>query len=151
MKTKQILTSILSVTALFLAVPAHAEEDSGKKVAGPNGGRLITSINPHAEFYLTADRKVQITFVGDDGKTVAPAQQVITVITGDRSAPVKLTFEASGPSLLSEQMIPEGNNFPVVMQMKATPDDKTVIEKFTLNTSECPGCSLLEYACTCGH
>ena len=45
----------------------------------------------------------------------------------------------------------EGNNLPVIVQIKSKPDAKTVIEKFTLNLSDCPGCDYLEYACTCDH
>lgn len=151
MKTSHTLISLLTAAVILLAAPLQAGEGHTHKEAGPNGGRLITSINPHAEFYLTADRKVQFTFVGEDGKTIPPAQQVITVITGDRSAPIRLTFEKSGAPFVSEQAIPEGNNFPVVVQIKATPDGKSEIEKFTLNLSECPGCKLAEYACTCDH
>jgi len=37
------------------------------------------------------------------------------------------------------------------VQIKLTPEAKTVVEKFNLNLSECPGCKLKEYACTCEH
>ncbi len=151
MKTKHIvaLAAALLVTVTLQAADEGHRHD--KKQAGPNGGRLITVIDPHAEFFVTADRKVQITFVGEDGKAVAPAEQVIAVTTGERSAPVKLTFLKSGGFLVSEQPIPEGNLLPVVVQLKSTPDSKAVVEKFTLNLSECPGCKLAEYACICDH
>jgi hypothetical protein len=144
---------ILALAAAILTtIPLMAEDGHNheKKEAGPNGGRLITSVDPHPEFLVTPDRKVQITFV-DDGKVVAPAEQVISVTTGDRSAPVKMTFTKTDTALVSEQMLPEGNNFPVVVQIKTTPDAKAVVEKFTLNLSVCPECKLAEYACTCAH
>lgn len=133
---------------LVLAAPAFAHE---KKEAGPNGGRILTAVEPHIEFFVTADRKVQLTFLGEDGKPVAPAQQTVTVIAGERSNPTKLSFAKSGSVLLSEQTLPEGNDFPTVVQIKTAPDAKTVVEKFNLNLSKCPTCNYAEYACTCGH
>jgi hypothetical protein len=126
----------------------HAHE---KKMATPNGGRLLAAIEPHAEFFVTADRKVQITFLGEDGKAIAPAAQVVTVTAGDRSSPTKLTFTKSGNTLVSNAALPAGNDFPTVVQIKVTPDAKTVTEKFNLNLSKCPTCAFAEYACTCAH
>lgn len=150
-------TQILALAAAFLTTItlATAGDDHGhsheKKEPGPNGGRLITAIDPHAEFLITSDRKVQITFVGEDNKPIAPAEQVVAVTTGERSAPVKMTFAESDGVLVSGEAVPEGNNFPVVVQIKLTPDAKTTVEKFTLNLSECPECKLPEYACICAH
>jgi hypothetical protein len=150
MKTKHILTVAI---AILTSLAAHAGKDHSheKKVAGPNGGRILTSIEPHAEFLVTADRKVQITFVDDALKPIAPAAQVVTVTTGERSAPVKMTFAKTETAFLSEQTVPEGNNFPVVVQIKTTPDAKAMVEKFTLNLSNCPDCKYAEYACICSH
>ena len=150
MKTTRILPLVIAIlSSLTLhAGPNHSHE---KKVPGPNGGRILTSIEPHAEFLVTADRKVQITFVDDDGKTIAPAEKVVTVTTGERSAPVKMTFAKTDTAFLSEQAVPEGNNFPVVVQIKTSPDAKAIVEKFTLNLSICPDCKYAEYACICSH
>jgi hypothetical protein len=150
MKTKRILPLAIAIlSALTLhAGPNHSDE---KKEAGPNGGRILTSMEPHAEFFVTADRKVQITFVDDNGKAIAPAEQIVTVTTGERSAPVKMTFAKTETALLSEQTVPEGNNFPVVVQIKTSPDAKAIVEKFTLNLSICPDCKYAEYACICSH
>jgi hypothetical protein len=148
---KPILLRLIAcfvITATVAFSPAFAH---GKNVAGPNGGRLITALDPHAEFFVTAERKVQITFVGNDGKAVAPAGQIVVVTAGERSAPTKLTFTQVGGVLLSDQTLPEGNNFPAVVQIKATPDAKAVAARFNVNLSICPGCSKAEYACTCGH
>jgi hypothetical protein len=150
MKTKRILPlaiAILSSLTLH-AGPNHSHE---KKEAGPNGGRILTSIEPRAEFFVTADRKVQITFVDNNGKAIAPAEQIVTVTTGERSAPLKMTFAKTETALFSEQTVPEGNNFPVVVQIKTSPDAKAIVEKFTLNLSICPDCKYAEYACICSH
>jgi hypothetical protein len=150
MKTTRILPiAIAIISSLTLhAGPNHSHE---KKEAGPNGGRILTAIEPHAELLVTADRKVQITFVDDKGKAIAPAEQVVTVTTGERSAPLKMTFTKTETTLLSEQTVPEGNNFPVVVQIKTSPDAKPIVEKFTLNLSTCPDCKYAEYACICSH
>ena len=152
MKTayKNIITAfsalLITATAGF-AGPNHGE----KAEAGPNGGRVITSVQSHAEFFVTPERKVKITFLDESGKVVPPADQIVTVTTGDRSAPVKLAFTKSGDSLISDGVVPEGNGLPTIVQIKAQPDAKAEIAKFNLNLSICPGCKLAEYACTCAH
>lgn len=142
---------ILSIITLVAApLFAHGDHDQ-KPVAGPNGGRLITAVEPHAEFLVTPERKVRVTFVGDDGKPVATAGRSVKVTTGQRSAPTTLTFVESDGALLSEQTLPEGNNHPTVVVIRTSADAKPVVERFNLNTAICGGCSLPEYACICGH
>ena len=145
MKPAILITLALSVTAFA------AEEHHGKKQAGPSGGRLITLLEPHAEFFVNPEKKVEIRFVDDANKVVAPAGQSVTVVMGDRSAPTKMTFTQSGDKLISNVSVPEGNNFPTVVQIKPTPDSKTVTAKFNLNFAKCPECSYPEYACICDH
>jgi len=151
MKTTTRILPLAIALLSSLTLQASDNHSHEKKVAGPNGGRILRSIEPHAEFFLTADRKVQITFVDDGGKAIAPAEQIVIVTTGERSAPVKMTFAKNDNVLLSDQSVPAGNNFPVVVQVKTTPDAKTLVEKFTLNLSNCPDCKLAEYACICAH
>jgi hypothetical protein len=148
------MKTIPTLAALLLSIlPLLAHEGQGhdKVAAGPNGGRILTTVEPHAEFFVTRERKIQITFLGEDGKPIPPAGQVIAVTTGERSAPVKITFTKTTTGFLSEQVIPEGNNLPVVVQIKPAPEEKASVAKFTLNLSVCPGCQLAEYACTCAH
>jgi hypothetical protein len=145
-------TQLLRLVALAaLALSANFASAHETITAGPNRGRMLTKINPPAEFLVTAERKVQITFIGADGKPVAPADQVVTVTTGNRAAPTRLTFTKTGNSLLSDGVLPEGNGFPTVVQIKATPEAKASVARFNLNTATCPGCKNAEYACTCGH
>ncbi len=131
----------------------HDKDDHGhaKKIAGPNGGRVLTGVEPHLEFFVTKDRKVKITAVDDDGKAVPIGEQSVTVTGGSRANPTRMAFAKDGDSLISDSAFPEGNNLPVIVQIKAKPDAKAVIEKFTLNLSDCPGCDHPEYACTCDH
>ena len=141
----KLLTSCLIL--LFTASLASTAEVQ----AGPNGGRLITAVVPHAEFFVTPDRHVQITFWDEAGGQVAPGDQTVKVTTGNRSAPTTLTFSESNGVLLSGGVVPDGNGFPTVVQIKPTPDAKTVVERFYLNTIVCSGCDNPEYACICGH
>lgn len=141
--------ALLIIAALGLAAAAFAHAD--KKTAGPNGGRVLTSVDPHVEFFVTPERRIQFTFFDDAGKPVAPAGQSVTVTTGSRAAPVTLTFTRHGDVLRSDAALPAGQNLPAVVQFKPAPDAAVVIEKFNLNLATCSECQHAEYACTCGH
>ncbi|MES2707857.1 MAG: hypothetical protein V4726_14790 [Verrucomicrobiota bacterium] len=147
MKLKSLL--ILAAAVLGFGFHASAHEPGAK--AGPTGGKLLTGVEPHAEFLVTKDRKVEIRFIGEDNKVVAPAAQVVTVTLGDRSKPTKLAFTKDGDKLVSDKAIPEGSDLPTVVQIKTDAKAKAVNVKFNLNLSKCPTCSNLEYACTCEH
>lgn len=157
MKSIRSLLFILSVPfVLSSATAAEKKHDPSdhthaQKVAGPNGGRIIATVHPRAEFFVTADRKVQITFLDATGKTISPAEQVVTVTTGDRSSPTKLTFAKTGNTLLSTAALPSGKDFPAVVQIKSSPTSPTITAKFTLDLSKCGECKLAEYACICAH
>ena len=152
---KKLLTTTLLGLALAFTVNADEKEkhdhDHDKIKAGPTGGRLVTKVEPHAEFFVTKDKKVEIRFVDDDNKVVAPGEQVITVTLGDRKSPTKLAFTKDGDKLVSDKAIPEGNDLPTVVQIKTKPDAKSVTDKFNLNLEQCPSCKNKEYACTCAH
>ncbi|MBC8011898.1 MAG: hypothetical protein H7067_17565 [Burkholderiales bacterium] len=158
MKLKSIVLPILAAFVSCLPVsaaeagPGHDHGHShAKKESGPNGGRLLTKIDPHAEFFVTAERKVRITFLDEQSKAVAPGTQVVVVTTGERAAPTVLTFAKEGDALISEAALPAGNDFPTVVQIKLTPEAKVVVERFNLNLSTCSECSKPEYACVCAH
>jgi hypothetical protein len=151
MKT-QINTTLLCLALAFTVTAADtAKHDHEHPKAGPTGGKLITAVEPHAEFLINNDKKIEIRFVDDANKVVAPGEQVVSVTMGDRSAPTKLTFTKDGDKLVSDKAIPEGNDLPTVVQIKAKAGEKAVNEKFNLNLSKCPTCSNAEYACTCAH
>ena len=153
MKLKSILAT--AVLALGLAFNAGAAEDKHDHEhaakAGPTGGKLITEVEPHVEFLVTKDKKVEIRFIDDDNKVVAPAEQVISVTLGERSKPTKLTFTKDGNKLVSDKVVPEGNDYPTVVQIKTDAKAKAVNARFNLNMTKCPTCANAEYACTCEH
>ena len=151
---KKLLTcTLLGLALAFTATATAADKDKHEHAAkaGPTGGKLITEVEPHVEFFVTKDKKVEIRFVDDDNKVVAPGEQVISVVMGDRSAPTKLAFTKDGNKLVSDKAIPEGNDLPTVVQIKAKAGEKSVTEKFNLNLNDCPTCKNKEYACTCAH
>ena len=129
----------------------HEGHDHGEKMAGPNGGRILTEVEPHLEFFVTKDRKVKISAVDDHGKAIPLAKQSVDVIAGDRKNPIRMKFKKDGNSLVSDKAFPEGNDFPVIVSIKVSEDAKKVREKFNLNLRDCPTCDYLEYACTCDH
>lgn len=156
MKIKTIIPALLAGLALgltFLPVSAHEKSTHApKKVAGPNGGRILQGTDPRAEFFVTNDRKVQITFLDHHGDAVAPSGQTVIVTAGDRAAPTELTFAPSGKALLSNTALPAGKSVPTVVQITPAPNAKPVTNKFNVNLAVCPDCKNAEYACVCeGH
>ncbi|OYW71896.1 MAG: hypothetical protein B7Z37_26475 [Verrucomicrobia bacterium 12-59-8] len=150
---KLLLLTIAALFSLTTLVPAAdpAPHTHEKIKAGPTGGRLITEVEPHVEFFVNQDKKVEIRFINDDHKIVPPASQVITVILGDRSAPTRLAFTQDGDKLISDKPIPTGNDYPTVVQIRAKEGAKPLNQKFNLNLEQCPTCKYKEYACICAH
>ena len=154
MKTK-LIALILGLVVPAFAAGDHADghaHDAARKLAGPNKGRVITQLDPHAELFVTAERKVRLTFIDDAGKPVAvPAGLSATLITGERSAPVTLSFVPEAGSLLTSAALPEGKNLPVVLRVKPSADAETVTVRVPLNLATCGECDRPEYACACAH
>jgi len=131
----------------------HAGDDHADEriEAGPNGGRLITSVEPHLELYVMPDRKVQFTAVNDAGKAIPMVGQRVTAIGGSRAKPTNMAFAPLGTVLVSDKALPDGMDIPVVVNVTTTPGAKAVTERIQLNLRDCPECDNLEYACTCDH
>lgn len=144
---KSIALKLLAIVALTL--PAFAAEK--KREAGPNGGRILRNVEPNLEFYVTKDRKAEITGLTGEHKPAKLGGQVISVIAGERSKPTKLEFKEEDGKLVSTNKLPEGNGFPVSVSIKANASGKAVYEKFNLDLEKCPTCKYPEYACICAH
>lgn len=153
MKLKSILTIAAIALGFVFTSGAQDKHDHAHDVvkAGPTGGKLITAVEPHVEFFVNKDKKVEIRFVDDTNKVIAPGGQTVTVTLGERSKPTKLVFTKDGNKLISDQAIPAGNDYPTVVQIKANAKAKAVNARFNLNLSKCPTCESAEYACTCDH
>ena len=151
---KNTLTSTLITLAFAFSVQAadkHEHDHDHKIKAGPTGGRLITKVEPHAEFFVTKDKKIEIRFIDDHNKVVAPVGQIVTVTMGDRKAPTKIAFTRAGDKLVSDRIIPDGEKLPTVVQIQVAKDAKALTEKFNLDLAHCSECKHDEYACTCDH
>ena len=130
----------------------HGDHDHGSSITlGPNGGRLLEGTDPSVELLVMDDRKVQLTLVGDDGKVIVPGTEVVTLTTGDRSAPTKLAFAVEGNAFISNAALPEGDDLATVIDLKATPDATAKYARVQLNLKDCPTCDSLEYVCQCDH
>lgn len=145
------LACLLSLGASFASGQHQEAEEHGDAhaIVTPNGGRLVTSIQPHAEILIADDGHVKITFLDDSGAVIASTGQDVSLIAGDRNDPIKLSFAAEGAGLVSDGTLPVDKAIPVVIAFKSSPDAKPVRERFTLNMGECPSCDNKEYACAC--
>lgn len=159
-KTAFVLASLVLVPPVF-AGPVddkdhkeHQERDlpdHAPQKQGPNQGRLITSVEPHLEFLVTKEGKVQLTFVDDDNKEVLRPGATATIICGDRTKPTRLTFEKTKTGYLSREKLPEGKNIPTILRVKPGADDKMKTIRLNLDLNDCPTCEFAEYNCTCDH
>ncbi len=149
MKTTTLLLTLTLplTTALF----AHDDHDHDKGKAGPNGGRVLQKVEPHAEFFVREDRHVQITFLDKEAKTLRLEKAQISATGGDRKKPTRLSFKADGALWVSAEPLPEGKAVPIILQIRPKPEAKRVTERFTVNLADCPTCDYLEYACVCAH
>lgn len=114
----------------------HADDNDAKK--GPNGGDVVESKSGFAfEVSVDKQRKARIVFLDKELKAVALAEQSITGIAGERSAPVKLVFakgkDADANVLISDKALPTGEHVPMLLVIKTAPDAKAVTERFELH------------------
>lgn len=153
MKASTLYLTLVSLLLALIAVPLFADQDgkNHRTEPGPNGGRLVVGDDFKLEFFVKADRTVQISFLDKDGAVVSPTKQTVSLIGGDRSNPTRLQFEKSGKVLLSKSALPNNNNMPAILNVIASEGANTIRERFNINMSTCSECSLHEYACICGH
>ena len=142
MKLKSLL---LSLGALCAAISLQAEPS----VAGPKGGRLLETEPNRAEFFVTSDRKVEITFYDAALKPVAPGDQVVTVIAEPADGKKPIALEKTATGFVSQQSLPAGEPYRVVVQTRAQAGAKPKNFRVDLNLATCGGCQKAEYACTC--
>lgn len=123
----------------------HSGDDHGHAhvVAGPNKGRMVDN----AEFLVTKERKIMLSFFDSEMKPVPAPSTAVTCISGERSNPVEFTFTTIEGKLISNETLPTGNNFPTVIQLK----ENTKEQRFNLDLTVCPSCPNPEYSCTCHH
>lgn len=143
----KIKSFILVGFVLSAALCATAAE---KIIAGPKGGRLLDT-SPQAEFFVNADRKVEITFYDAGRKPIAPEAQVVAIIAEPKSGRVPLDLEKTAHGFVSKAELPAGEPYRVVVQIRESAEAKPRNFRVDLNLEQCGECKYAEYACTCGH
>lgn len=125
--------------------------DHPPKVAGPNGGKVLTAPNFKIEFLVTDDRKIRVTFLDEENAPKAAETQEVTLSGGNTHNLTSLTFSKTEDSMtfVSSGPLPQGNNFPAVLSVKVSPDAEPARARFFVNLDECSECKLKKYACIC--
>lgn len=147
---KVITTLVASLLFAGVAFSLHAAE---KPAPGPKGGKLLNNPSPRAEFFVDKDRKVVLSFYGNDLKPVPVGEQSAAVWADARSGRVKLTMEKKDDALVSTEPLPAGDGYHVMVQLKSNPDAKAQSFKINFHDEPCDKCKRAEYACVCedGH
>ncbi|MBL6922273.1 MAG: hypothetical protein ISR39_08905 [Akkermansiaceae bacterium] len=152
MKLKKTLPLVAALITPFIFADEkdHKHDKKGhhhhEELNAPNNGRILHEVEPHAEFFITKDRKVQITFIekGEGANSVM-------AIGGTRAKPTKFTFEKTKKgAFISKEKLPEGMLVPIVLTFSGEKNYKARV-RFNVNMEDCPTCDFLEYACTCDH
>ena len=141
---KTLLNILLALTVAISPALADA-----KVKAGPRKGRVLEMEAKNAEFLVEKDRTVSIAFYDAAMKAMAPTAEVVAITAEAPSGKTKLEFEKKGNLLVSKTPLPAGENYTVVVQVKATADAKPKNFRIPLNLSLCKPCGNVEYACTC--
>jgi hypothetical protein len=142
MKTKTLLSLAVALCAAALV---HAE----KIVGGPAGGRLLETEPARTEFVVNAARKAEIRFYDAALKPAAPTTQVVTVTAEPAGGRVKLELVKTEFGFATQEALPAGEPYRVVVQVRAAPESKPQNYRLDLNLGHCGGCDRAEYACTC--
>jgi len=147
MKTVRSLLTLLIPLAF-----AATLLDAAELVAGPKGGRLFSIPPLRAEFFVTADRKAEVTFYDAALQPVAPGAQRVSVIAEAPAQRLKLDLAKTATGFASTATLPEGEPYRIVLQIRAAPDAQPHNFRLDLNLATCGECQHAEYACTCkGH
>lgn len=141
---KTLLNILLALTVAISPALADA-----KVKAGPRKGRVLEMEAKNAEFLVEKDRTVSIAFYDAAMKAMAPTAEVVAITAEAPSGKTKLEFEKKGNLLVSKTPLPAGENYTVVVQVKATAEAKPKNFRIPLNLSLCKPCGNAEYACTC--
>lgn len=142
----KITSSFIATAVLCSVVSLTAAE---KIVGGPKGGRLLEADGQKAEFFVTPERKVEITFYDAALKPVAPGEQVVAVTAEPKSGRTKVDLEKTPTGYVSKTALPEGDPYRVVVQLRAKADAKPQNFRVDFNLETCGECKRAEYACTC--
>lgn len=149
----KLRSSIIALAALAVGcvsiVQLQAQHHDHVHIAGPKGGRVLTQAPPRAEFWVRADRRVEVTFYDAQMKAMPAGSRVVTAIAERKPERVRVEFENAGDRFVSKEPLPEGDGYRVVVQIRETPETRPVNHRFDFIEAVCGGCSRAEYACIC--
>ena len=142
--------SMIALGAILVCSMVDFSADAAEKaIPGPKGGRLLDSKPARAEFFVNAERKVEITFYDENLKAALLGEQVVSAIAEAKSGKVKLEFEKKEGSLVSITPLPEGQAYIVVVQIRTKAGDKPQNFRVGYHEGICSDCKRAEYACVC--
>lgn len=142
MKSLLLLAAILGNT-----LAATAAE---KIVGGPKGGRLLEVGSQKAEFFVTTDRKAEVTFYDAALKPAALGTQVVAMTAEPKSGRKTVELEKTANGYLSKTPLPESAEpYRVVVQLREKAGASPTNYRVDLNLTTCGECKRAEYACTC--
>ncbi len=122
---------------------------AAKPVAGPKGGKILTTEAPHAEFFVEKDRKVTVTFYDKGLKPLPSATQVVSAIAEAKGGKVTLAFDPSDTRFVSKTALPPGDGYTVVVQIRETAGARPKNYRVLFHDETCGECKRAEYACVC--
>lgn len=142
-------TNIRQFLLVSLTLAASAVAFAAKPIAGPKGGKILTTEAPHAEFFVEKDRTVTVTFYDASLKPVALTGQVVTGVAEAKTGKVGLEFAAKGGALVSNVQLPKGDDYTVVLQVRETASARPKVYRVQFHDEVCGECKHAEYACVC--
>ena len=144
------MKSLLLVAALLAHTLAATAAE--KVVGGPKGGRLLEVGSQKTEFFVTKDRKVEVTFYDAGLKPAALGAQVVAITVEPKSGRKTLEMEKTANGFISKTKLPESSEpYRVVVQLREKADAPPKNYRVDLNLETCGECKRAEYACTCDH
>ena len=140
---------LLKIASLLSALTLAVGGLSAKPIAGPKGGRIVTTEAPHVEFFVEKDRTVAVTFYDAALKPIAPGAQVISVIAEAKSGKAQLALEKTATGFASKQALPDADDYTVVVQVRDAAGAKPKNYRVLFHDEICKECKRAEYACNC--
>jgi hypothetical protein len=137
-------------TLLLLLLSATLAGAAEKIVAGPKGGRLLDVAPLQAEFFVTKDRTVEVTFYDASLKPVAPGTHLVAVTAEPKSGRTSIELQPTTTGFVSKAALPASTEaYRVVVQVRSAAGARPQNFRIDLNLAPCDGCKFAEYACTC--
>jgi hypothetical protein len=138
------------VIAIVLGGSALALHAADKIVGGPKGGRLLEVGAQKAEFFVTKDRKAEVTFYDAGLKPATLGAQVVAITAEPKSGRKTIELEKTAHGYISKTALPESTEaYRVVVQLREKADARPQNYRVNLDLATCGGCKRAEYACTC--